>query len=285
MTRRHVTVALSGDGGDELFAGYPALPGRVGGRIVRSAAGRPARPAGGKFWQRLPASPRQKSLVRQFKRFAEGIGQPGDRRYFEWMSIFNEAQRASLYSEDFVARLPDSDPYEFVNAAFRRVAGRDAISKASLADLVTYLPCDLMTKVDIASMAHGLECRAPFLDHRVVELAAAMPASLKYRSGTRQANPTGRVRSAAAQGNLDALEDGIRRAAGTLVPARTARIARDVLLDPATLARGYFQPAAVERLVEDHLAGVFNHGLRLWSLLVFELWQRQWVDVGAVATR
>src|SRR5262249_10136941 len=103
MTRRHVTVALSGDGGDGLFAGYRRyLAAWVGGSLDRLPAGMRGL-LGGKFWQRLPASPRQKSLVRQFKRFAEGIGQAGDRRYFEWMSIFNEAQRAALYSEDFVA--------------------------------------------------------------------------------------------------------------------------------------------------------------------------------------
>ena len=103
------------------------------------------------------------------------LGQPPARRYLEWIAIFGEARRAALYSDEFVAALPDADPLEFLAAALARCNRRDPVTAFSLADLVTYLPCDLMTKVDIASMAHGLECRQPFLDYRVVELAARMP--------------------------------------------------------------------------------------------------------------
>ena len=105
------------------------------------------------------------------------LGLPPLRRYLEWIAIFNEARRAELYSDEFLATLPDADPLEFLAAAWRREPRRDPVTSISLADLVTYLPCDLMTKVDIASMAHGLECRQPFLDYRVVELAARMPAA------------------------------------------------------------------------------------------------------------
>src|SRR5262249_52884630 len=149
---------------------------------------------------------------------------------------------------------------------------------ASLADLVTYLPCDLMTKVDIASMAHGLECRAPFLDQHVVELAAAMPVALKLR-GTR-----GKRILLATFGPLPPKSILTRSKMGFGVPLshwfrhELRDFTQEVLLDPTTLSRGYFRPDAVRRHVNDHLAGSFDHGFRLWSLLVFELWQRQWVD-------
>ena len=165
-------MALTGDGGDELFAGYPRY------RAVWLAGWLDRAPAvlrrllASRVWQRLPASPRQKSFLRRAKRFLEAFGQPPARRYLEWISIFHKAQRAELYSDDFLATLPDADPVDFLAAALAQSRGRDAVTAASLADLVTYLPCDLMRKVDTASMAHGLECRQPLLDHRVVELAA-----------------------------------------------------------------------------------------------------------------
>ena len=278
LTRRHVTVALSGDGGDELFAGYPRYRavwlGRLFDRLPRGLR----RVLAGKYWQRLPASPRQKSLRRRWKRFVEVLGQPPQRRYLEWIAIFNETRRAELYREEFLASLPDTDPLEFLTRAFARSPGRDAVTSTSLTDLVTYLPCDLMTKVDIASMAHGLECRQPFLDYRVVELAMRMPVREKFRCGS------GKRILLKAFGDLLPVEVRRRRKMGFGVPldhwfrGPLAGFAREVLCDRRTLDRGFFRPEVTARLLEDHLSGRFDHSYRLWALLVLELWQRQWVD-------
>ena len=285
ITRRHVTVALSGDGGDELFAGYKRY------LAVRLAAGfdrlpRPLRALlAGPYWQRLPSSSKQTSRVRQFKRFAAGLRQPHERRYFEWLSTFNEQQRARLYTDEFLSQLPDSDPFDFLRVAFDRTRGRDAVTSASLVDLVTYLPCDLMTKVDIASMANSLECRAPFLDYHVVELAAAMPVKLKLRRGVGKRILLDTFGSLLPRSLLSRPKMGFGVPLGHWFRRELRNFARDVLLDEATLSRGFFRPDAVRRLVEDHQAGTFDHGFRLWSLLVFELWQRQWVDAATLVAR
>ena len=277
LTRRHVTVALTGDGGDELFAGYPRY------RAVWLAAWLDRAPAvlrrvlASRLWQKLPASPRQKSFRRRLKRFLEVFGQTPARRYLEWISIFHEAQRAELYSDDFLAALPDADPLDFLAAALAQSRGRDPVTAASLADLATYLPCDLMRKVDTASMAHGLECRQPFLDHRVVELAARLPIGLKFRRGRGK----GLLREAFS----DLLPPVIRqrKKMGFGVPldhwfrGPLAGFAREVLLDPRTLQRGIFREVAVRRLLDAHLSGRFDHSYRLWALLFFELWQRCWL--------
>jgi len=278
LTRRHVTVALSGDGGDELFAGYPRYRAvwlasrfdRLPGVLRRVLAGR--------YWQRLPASPRQKSFRRRLKRFLEALGQPPLRRYLEWIAIFNESRRAELYDDEFLAALPDADPLEFLARAQARSSHRDPVTSTSLTDLVTYLPCDLMTKVDVASMAHGLECRQPFLDHRVVELAAGMPVERKFRRG--------RGKRILLEAFADLLPEAIQRRPkmGFGVPldrwfrGPLAPFAREVLSDRRTLQRGFFRPEAVTRLLEDHLSGQFDHSYRLWALLVLELWQRRWMD-------
>ena len=278
MTRRHVTVALTGDGGDELFAGYPRYRAVALARWFDRLPW-PARAAlAGRFWQRLPASPRQKSFRRRLKRFAETLALSHWPRYLGWISIFNEARRAELYSDDFVAQLPDQDPIRFLLDAAAECRQRDPVTATSLVDLTTYLPCDLMTKVDIASMAHSLECRQPMLDHRVVELAARMPVSRKYRRGVGK-----RVL-------LEAFDDLIPREIvrrpkmGFGVPldhwfrGPLASFTREVFSDPRTRQRGLFDPTAVDHLVEEHIAGRFDHAYRLWALLVLELWQREWLD-------
>ncbi|MCX7426500.1 MAG: asparagine synthase-related protein, partial [Planctomycetia bacterium] len=278
LTREHVTVALTGDGGDELFIGYPRYQAvRLGEHFDRLPSAL-RRILAGRYWQRLPSSPRQKAKLRRWKRFVEVLGQSPVRRYLDWISIFNEARRGELYSEEFVARLPDADPIELLWSAAARAAGRDPVTMISLTDLVTYLPCDLMTKVDIASMAHGLECRQPFLDHRLVELAMRIPVRYKFRRG--------RGKRILLDAFADLVPRAIRRRKkmGFGVPLDAwfrgplAGFARDVLLDPRTTSRGHFRPEVVSSLLEDHQSGRFDHSYRLWALLVLELWQRRWID-------
>lgn len=278
LTRQRVTVALTGDGGDELFAGYLRYRAVCLGSCFDRLPTPLRRILSSRFWQKLPSSARQRSILRRLKRFAEVLSQPCQRRYLNWIGIFNEAQRAGLYSDEFLARLPDQDPLDFLAAAWQRSSHRDAVTASSLADLITYLPCDLMTKVDIASMAHGLECRQPILDYRVVELAARMPARYKYRLGR------GKRILLDTFAHLLPKELLHRNKMGFGVPlprwfrGPLAGFTRDTLLAPRTLERGLFRPEAVRRLVSDHLDGRFDHSSRLWALMVLELWQRRWLD-------
>jgi asparagine synthase (glutamine-hydrolysing) len=274
LTRRHVTVALSGDGGDELFAGYPRY------KAVRLASWIDRYPplrwlAGGWWWQMLPASGRQKSLMRRIKRFSQAVGLPPARRFLDWVAVFQEAQRVALYRDEFLAQL-DSDPAEFLRAVWQRCGARDAVTCASLTDLVTYLPCALMTKVDIASMAHALECRAPFLDYRVVEFAASLPVHLKYRRGR------GKWLLQQAFGAMLPREVFQRRKMGFGVPLdhwfrkELKPLAADLLLAPQAGCHAFFDPAAIRRLWDEHQQGFFDHSARLWALVMLEAWLRQW---------
>ncbi|WP_254507104.1 asparagine synthase (glutamine-hydrolyzing) [Anatilimnocola floriformis] len=274
LTREHVTVALSGDGGDELFAGYSRYRAvSLGGWFDRWPMFRSLFGAG--LWQLLPASGRQKSKVRQFKRFSSSLNLPAERRYLDWISIFNEGRRGELYNEDFVSHLPNCDPAGFLLSAWKRTKGRDPISAASLTDLVTYLPCDLMTKVDIASMAHGLEVRAPFLDHRLVEFAATLPVKFKYRKRR------GKYLLQKAFGHLLPREVWQRPKMGFGVPLdhwfrnELNPLLRESLLDGQCVQR-WFRREAVEELIKAHEARTFDHSARLWALLMLELWLKEW---------
>lgn len=274
MTREHVTVALSGDGGDELFAGYPRY------RAVALAARldwlTPVKSVlAARAWQWLPSSGRQKSRLRQLKRFSEALSQSPERRYLDWISIFNERRRADLYQDEFLAQLT-TDPAAFLRSAWKRCQGRDPVTCASLADLVTYLPCDLMTKVDLASMAHGLEVRAPFLDYRVVEFAAALPMRLKYRRGR------GKRLLRESFGDLLPREIWGRKKMGFGVPLDhwfrhdLRELTSDLLLSENSSLRQFVRPDAVQTLWDEHQQRRFDHSARLWTLVMLESWLRQW---------
>jgi asparagine synthase (glutamine-hydrolysing) len=283
MTRRHVTVALSGDGGDELFLGYPRYRAvKLAATIDRISALR--RILAARLWQAMPTSGQQKSRLRQFKRFSEALGMSPARRYLDWISIFNEPRRADLYSDEFVSQLPAADPFDFLQVAWRRAGRRDAMTTASLTDLTTYLPCDLLARLDIASMAHSLEARSPLLDHRVVEFAGSLPASLKYRFGR------GKRLLQDAFGDLLPPEVFRRRKMGFGLPLNSwlcgelSPLVDELLSETAVIRRGWFRPEAVQRLVQEHRSRRFDHSARIWALLVLEKWCQTWCETTAAST-
>jgi asparagine synthase (glutamine-hydrolysing) len=279
LTRRHVTVALSGDGGDELFAGYPRYSAALAAaRFDRFVPFRSL--VASRLWQWLPSSGRQKSLLRRIKRFSEAITLPPPRRYLNWIGIFQERQRADLYRDEFLAELT-TDPAAFLTTAWKRCQGRDVVTCASLGDLVTYLPCALMTKVDIASMAHGLECRAPLLDYRVVEFAASLPVRYKYRRGR------GKWLLREAFGHLLPREVFTRRKMGFGVPldywfrSELKAIAADLLLAPTARCHTFFRPESIQAMWDAHQSRQYDHSNRLWALVMLESWLREWASPAA----
>ena len=278
LTRQHVTVALTGDGGDELFAGYDryravALAAKID-RLPSFLRALLANP----LWQTIPASVQQKSRVRQAKRFLAAIGQSPERRYANWISIIDDARRPSLFSQEFRESLSGYDSASFILDAYRRCTEPDFVQRTTCVDTETYLPCDILTKVDIASMAFSLECRSPFMDHPVVELAAQIPIQqkLQKKQGKRILIET----------FSDLLPPSIqtRRKMGFGVPLdhwfrnSLRSLLVDTLLSQKSLERGYFNPIAVRQLVEEHTSSRWDHSARLWLLLVFELWHQRFVD-------
>jgi asparagine synthase (glutamine-hydrolysing) len=240
----------------------------------------------------LPGRARSKTRLRGLQRLFEHINEPAESRYLGWMTTFDEAARMALYSEsqlDLLAAAAgdqpepsEADPALLLSTAFAAAGRRDQITRAMVADIMTYLPGDLLVKVDIASMAHSLECRGPFLDHRVVELAAAMPLARKIQLRT------GRSKVVLKRAFADLLPRPIkaRPKMGFGVPIsrwfrdELKNELREVLLDPVCLGRGLFRPEAIEKLVAEHVEGKREHSQRLWALLMLELWFRRHLDSG-----
>lgn len=273
LTRKHVTVALSGDGGDELFAGYDRYRALWMSEMTRHWL--PLSEVLKSSWiQKLPASQGRRSLVRRIQRYSQALGQPPVRRYMNWIQIFSEASRIELYRDDFVESLPNRDPVAFLESAWATMPNRDLVSKASLGDLQTYLPCDLMTKVDIASMAHSLEVRQPFLDFRLVEWAASLNIQRKF--GWRQGKL---ILRHAFRGlipdriwNRPKMGFGVPIAKWMRGPLR-AKV-EQLLLSSESECHRYLRKEALQAMVERHMAGTVNEGYRLWNLIVLETWLR-----------
>lgn len=273
--RRFVTVVLTGDGGDELFAGYD----RYRGAYWAAKCDRLPVPlralATAKFWTMFPAG-ESRSLLRRARRFSEALRKSPPARYLNWVGVFPELMRADLYNDDFVARLGDADPLQFLVDAWRRAGNRDDATAASVADLFTYLPCDILHKVDIASMAHALECRQPLLDYRAVELAMRMPTSWKT-NGRR-----GKLILQQMYGNLLPREVWTRRKMGFGVPLERwfrhelRAPVRDWLLASDARCHAMFRVESLARLIEEHERAAADHSHRLWALAMLEMWLREW---------
>jgi asparagine synthase (glutamine-hydrolysing) len=258
QARRHVTVALAGDGGDEAFAGYEryvahGLAARIPGRAAQ---------AGAAALRLLPAARREpRSTLFRTARFLDVASAGSGERYGRLMEVFPLELRRSLWTDDH-ARPVRLEPQG------------DGIAALQLLDLETYLPGDLLLKADIASMAHSLELRSPFLDHEVVELGLALPESLKVRGRT------GKVALRRAFAEELPPEVAERGKTGFGVPlgrwfrSDLRELARDVLATD----RGWFRPGTVNRLLDEHESGSADHGHRLWCLLMLELWVREHVE-------
>jgi asparagine synthase (glutamine-hydrolysing) len=275
QTRQHVTVALSGDGGDELFAGYDRYRALHWSRHLSGLGLSKLLPPAG-WWSRSAASNQSRSWMRRLQRFLEALDQPVVARYLQWLQIFGRAERWGMYRQDFIDQLPDRDPLAFLETAWERSGQRDIVTKASLADLQTYLPCDLMTKVDIASMAHSLEARQPFLDYRLVEFASALPLHFKFRRGRgkRLLKDAFATTLPAAIWNRRKMGFGIPLAAWFRGPLRGTT--ENYLLSTDSRCHRFLKPAAVQALWERHTSGRSNEGYRLWNLLILEAWLRRW---------
>jgi asparagine synthase (glutamine-hydrolysing) len=275
LTRRHVTVALNGDGGDENLAGYRR---HLAGRLAERYAGL-ARPLQRPLAALLAAVPAPgRGMAAYARRFLAGLGDPPARRYARWASHLDPALKWELTTEEFRRAAGDRDSLEHLTDAFRHAEGSDLIDATLAGDVETYLPDDLLVKVDIATMAHGLEGRSPFLDHDLMEFCASLPSDLKLHGLTTKYLLKRALRGLLPAPVIDRPKQGFAVPIDRWLRGELRTMAHDVLLDARTLRRGYFHERVVRRLLEEHGRGVRGWHAQLWSLLVLELWHRMFVD-------
>jgi asparagine synthase (glutamine-hydrolysing) len=272
LAREHVTVALSGDGGDELFGGYDAYQAQeLASRFAWM--GETLMPAAAAVAAALPPTEKKKGLVNKFKRFTLGAtGAPRDLGHYRWMVYLGPREKRRLYAQALRQGLAESDVYAPVRDALARFGHDDVFNRQFYADLSLYLADDILVKVDRMSMATSLETRAPFLDCDVMELAFSMPGDFKIRDGERKW-----ILKRAMAGIVP---DRIlhRRKEGFSIPMKNwlrrdlQPLMRTLLAPERIRARGLFDAAEVSRLVDDHVAGRENYAHTLFPLMVLERW-------------
>lgn len=274
LARQHVTVALSGDGGDELFAGY----GRY--RIHQNRQMFERVPNWARRFYRERIHPRLPRDMRG-RKFSYNVSLPWRERYVDGISFVPAFERdMPLLSNDFRAVIQESgDPQELMLEYFRQAPASDPVDQMLYVDTKTYMVADILTKVDRMSMATSLEVRVPLLDHLFVEWVTGLPASWKLRPGRQKYI----LRRLAERVGVPT-EVLYRRKQGFAVPLvdwmrnELKEMILTVLLEPRTLQRGYFEPAGVRRLLEEHFRGRRDQSGRIWRLLMFELWHRNFLE-------
>jgi len=276
LTRRHVTVALNGDGGDELFAGYERhQAAQIASRFDRA----PLSAAKLALWlvgSVLPDSLSPRSRARRVKRFVGALSLPPSERYLRWLGVFDTAQLAPLLDPAFAAETAGAD--DVASLTGQTWTWADPIATAQAIDRAVYLPDDLLVKVDIASMANSLEVRSPLLDRELVEFAISLPTSLKIKAGERKYVLKKALADRVPRENMYRPKQGFGVPVGAWFRGDLGGFAEDIILSARARGRGYFRPDVLERLVRDHTSGREDHTHRVWSLLMLELWHRAFTD-------
>ena len=275
FTRHHVKVALGGDGGDELFAGYSTLqahrlveyyermlPGFVRHRMIPWVI------------DRMPVSFDNISFDFKLRRFVAGRAVPPVVRHHQWMGSFSQTDKPKLLKP--WAELRERDVYQVAFEHEHNSQAKEDVNRLLYCDLKMYLENDILPKVDRASMANSLEVRVPLLNHTLVEYASQIPHSLKLHGMTtkyilRRALKDQLPKSILARGKKGFNMPVAKWFAGPLRP-----LVEDMLSESRLKREGYFEPAYVKQLMDEHMSGYRDHRKLLWTLLVFELWHEHW---------
>ena len=278
LTRQHVTVALNGDGADESLAGYERYLGVLLAESYRKVPSLLRKgviePAASLIPGRLP----RRSRLRQAKNFLQSACRSAPHQYLRWNTFFGPAEKTQLYTEEFTQRLDQSTAEAWFLQKLEPVNGRPTLDALLATDVESYLPYDLLVKMDVATMANSMEARSPFLDHKVMEFCARLPVEYKIRGRT--------------------LKYLLKKVAGDLIPAANIKrrkmgfgvpvgrwmkdgqldFVKQTLLSPRALKRGYFRPQTLRALVTGHTGPGEDYSQQLWALVWLEMWHQMFVD-------
>ncbi len=277
LAKQHVTVVLSGDGGDELFAGYDWYVANQLDGVYRKI---PAfiRNMLPKLLNAVPPSSQKKGLINKVKRFVEGASLDPSLQHYRWNMFLTEMTRHQLYSSDVTKALNGRRPEDRFIQYLGKVQEADPLWQQEYADFKTFLVDDVLMKVDRMSMAHSLEARAPFLDYRVVEFASRVPSQHKMRGATTKWLLKKCMETKLPHEILYRKKEGFSIPMKNWLREELRPLMEDTLSRDRIKKDGFFSEDTISRLKADHVSGRVNNAHQLWSLMVFHFWKDKYLN-------
>jgi len=276
--REHVTVALSGDGGDEAFGGYVRYAGAWLAGKYRTLPSLITRGLFARVSHILRDDTSGRHANRRVREFLESAWLPQEEMYLQWVGYFSETEKHSLYAPEFASQVGVKDSGDFLRTLFRQGSRLDPLNQLGYVDLSSFLAGNCLEYADRMSMANSLEVRCPFTDHQIVEFGLSIPFGWKYRLGN-----TKRIVREAMQGVLP--ESVLRKKKMGFNPplpqwinSELKPLIAEMLSRKAIERRGIFRPEAVEQLLKDHAERKRDNALKIWGLLILEVWYRMYID-------
>lgn len=275
LSRQFVTVVLNGDGGDELLAGYPRYQfsplDRIAARWLGAGRETGIRRVLGRLASAVPPGSGWRNRL-------ERVTAPFSRTYLRRICYFAPDEKQRLYRPEFSEAVRGHESGELLDRWFDEAPATELLDRLLAVDTRSYLPDDLLVKVDRATMAHGLEARSPLLDHKLMEFAATLPADCKLRDGQSKYLLKASMRGVLPDRILDRDKQGFGVPIDRWFREDCREFVRDTLLSSRSLQRGYFRPERMRTLIESQEAGACSYGSRVYALLMLELWHREYAD-------
>jgi asparagine synthase (glutamine-hydrolysing) len=278
LTKRSVTVALTGDGGDELFGGYPRYLGAYLSSVTRSLPSFFRKRVLPWFGGTISDDASGHHQLRRLREFLEQSGLPLIEMYLRWIEYFSQEGKAELLTEDFRARLDGHDPRGFLRGLYSESEGLEPLNRLAYVDTKSFLCCNVLEYADRMSMAHALELRSPLTDQHLVEFALRVPFHWKFRYGETKWILKRSMESILPSAVLQRHKLGFNPPTGTWLSGELRALPSALLGSKSLSQRGLFQPAEVSRLLDFHRSGRRDYSLHIWALMILEIWFRIYID-------
>ena len=274
-TRKHVTVALNGDGGDETFGGYLRYKAMKGSLYFSF----PFQILGKNITEKLSSLIpfKNKKYFRYLRRLVSALSEPAKLRNIQWHCFFSNEAKKNLYTDN-MKKILYNNTYNYLTDIFENAPAKNIMDRTFYTDLKAYLPECLLVKMDIASMANSLEARSPFLDHKVLEFSASLPSAWKLHGLTTKYILKKTFKKFLPKEILHRGKMGFGIPLGKWFMGDWKNYFREIVLSEKAINRGYFKRATIEQMFYEHISGKRDHGYRMWALLMLELWHKVYMD-------